>query len=73
MEANPYNGYVHGQTAQPPTARRFVRDGVTVKLAPQPMPATYHGYHDQGFDGSDALNSALDVIGLPFAFISSFF
>jgi hypothetical protein len=65
-------GQPYGQIAQPPTAARYVRDGVTVKLAPQPIPASY-GYQNQGFEGSDPLNSALDLIGLPFAFISSFF
>jgi hypothetical protein len=65
------------QQAPQAQERTYVRDGVTVKLAAppqpaQPMPATYQGKEDS-FAGSDLLNAAADIIGLPFAFISSLF
>lgn len=56
----------------PPSVDRFVRDGVTIKLAPaaagpsQPMP-------EEESAGSDILSTAAEIIGMPFAFISSFF
>ncbi len=58
----------------PPTADRFVRDGVTVKLAP--AAASENPYPDEYRDdssGSDILSAATEIIGLPFAFISSLF
>ena len=58
----------------PPTADRFVRDGVTVKLAPTAAAAS--PYPDEyGYDssGTDILSAATEIIGLPFAFISSLF
>ncbi len=58
----------------PPTADRFVRDGVTIKLAPAAAAET--GYPDEYRDdssGSDILSAATEIIGLPFAFISSLF
>ena len=60
--------------AQPPTTRSFVRDGVTVKLAPRTVPAAYGGYPDEEeFAGSEILSIASEIIGMPFAFISSLF
>jgi len=56
----------------PPSVDRFVRDGVTIKLAPaaagpsQPVP-------EEASAGSDILSTAAEIIGMPFAFISSFF
>ncbi len=53
---------------------RIVRDGVTIKLAPAtagPMVAQ-PPQEDDGF-GSDLFSTAAEIIGLPFAFISSFF
>ncbi len=66
------SGESYSRIAPPPTVRRYVRDGVTVKLAPRPVPASYADSYYQS-DGSDVVSSALDVIGIPFAFISSFF
>jgi hypothetical protein len=57
----------------PATTDRFVRDGVTIKLAPAAAPATGVDPYDEESSGSDILSSAAELIGLPFAFISSFF
>jgi hypothetical protein len=57
--------------AQPPV-RRYVRDGVTVKLAPTD-PSANAGQGAQGESGDDILSAATDILGLPFAFISSLF
>jgi hypothetical protein len=55
-----------------PAARRYVRDGVTVKLAPtEAPPNACQGA--QGESGEDLLSAAADILGLPFAFISSLF
>jgi hypothetical protein len=65
-------GESYGRIIPPQTVRRYVRDGVTVKLAPRTVPESYEeGYYSS--DGSDIVSSALDVIGIPFALISSFF
>lgn len=56
----------------PPTTERFVRDGVTVRLAPTAMPAAYPNPTEEESD-SDLLSTAAEIIGMPFAFISSFF
>ncbi|MEJ2718779.1 MAG: hypothetical protein P8182_16900 [Deltaproteobacteria bacterium] len=62
------------RVAQPPTARSYVRDGVMVKLAPRTVPAAYDGYPEDGeFVGSEILSVATEIIGMPFAFISSLF
>lgn len=58
--------------AIPPTAERFVRDGVTIKLAPAAAPA-YQSYDQEDYGNDDILSAASEIIGLPFAFISSFF
>lgn len=56
----------------PPAADRFVRDGVTIKLAPGAPGAPFPDeYRDDA--GSDLLGAAAEIIGLPFAFISSLF
>lgn len=59
---------------RPPQSERFVRDGVTIRLAPAAAPATamLPDAEDES-SGSDILSSAAEIIGLPFAFISSFF
>jgi len=58
--------------AMPP--RRYVRDGVTVKLAPTDAPAARHPEYDAEREGeSDIFSTATEIIGLPFAFISSLF
>ncbi|MBI5568964.1 MAG: hypothetical protein HY914_03380 [Desulfomonile tiedjei] len=60
--------------ALPPTADRFVRDGVTVKLAPASAGASCPPEYGYGEDtGADILGAAAEIIGLPFAFISSLF
>jgi|SRR5271157_723665 len=62
------------RTAIPPAAAdRFVRDGVTIKLAPAAAPAVPGPDPGEEDSGSDILSSAAEIIGLPFAFISSFF
>jgi hypothetical protein len=57
----------------PAAADRFVRDGVTIKLAPAAAPANAFDPSEEESSGSDILSSAAEIIGLPFAFISSFF
>lgn len=59
--------------AMPPTVDRFVRDGVTVKLAPQAVPAGGYPEYAPESTGDELLNAAAELIGLPFAFISSMF
>jgi len=70
-------GYINTdprRTVIPPAATdRFVRDGVTIKLAPAAAPATGYDPYEEESSGSDILSSAAEIIGLPFAFISSFF
>lgn len=62
------------RVAVPPTTQRFVRDGVTVKLAPASAPGQYPPYpYEEGQQGDDVLSAVSEIIGLPFAFISSFF
>jgi hypothetical protein len=51
---------------------RVVRDGVTVKLAPAAAPADYMEYPEES-SGSDLLSTAVEIIGMPFAFIGSLF
>ncbi len=51
---------------------RVVRDGVTVKLAPAAAPADYFEYPEES-SGSDLLSTAVEIIGMPFAFIGSLF
>lgn len=58
---------------QPPTTQRFVREGVTVKLAPASAPGPYGHPFEQGQAEDDILSAVSEIIGLPFAFISSFF
>jgi hypothetical protein len=59
----------------PPMAERFVRDGVTIKLAPNAAgaEAPYADAYRDDYNGSDILSAATEIIGLPFAFISSLF
>ena len=60
---------------EPGADGRIVRDGVTIKLAPAAAPGPPQPYppaEDESSD-SDLLSSATEIIGLPFAFISSFF
>jgi hypothetical protein len=58
--------------AQPRYTDRVVRDGVTVKLAPASAPVGYPEYLDDN-SGPDILATAVEIIGLPFAFIGSLF
>ncbi len=62
----------HRRVVPPPTTDRFVRDGVTIKLAPKPFQPAYP-YPEEDLEGSDILSAATEIIGLPFAFISSLF
>ncbi|AFM26695.1 hypothetical protein Desti_4056 [Desulfomonile tiedjei DSM 6799] len=57
----------------PPGSDRFVRDGVTIKLAPAAAPANALPYPEEESAGSDLISAAAEIIGMPFAFISSFF
>ncbi len=57
------------------TGERIVRDGVTIKLAPAAAPAdgTYPEYYTEESSASDIFSAAAEIIGMPFAFIGSFF
>jgi hypothetical protein len=55
-----------------PSHGRIVRDGVTVKLAPAAAPQPQEDVREDGA-GSDILSTATEILGLPFAFISSLF
>jgi hypothetical protein len=53
---------------------RIVRDGVTIKLAPAAAgPSSPQPMGEEDGLGSDILSTAAEIIGLPFALISSFF
>jgi hypothetical protein len=56
---------------------RIVRDGVTIKLAPATAPVTapapYESDQRDDSSGSDLFSTAAEIIGMPFAFISSLF
>ncbi len=65
-------GFGGPRSAAAPAPDRFVRDGVTIKLAPAVAPAVYPDSAEES-SGSDILSTAAEIIGLPFAFISSFF
>jgi hypothetical protein len=56
----------------PAYSERVVRNGVTVKLAPRPMHATYQEPEEES-GAADLISAATEIIGLPFAFVSSFF
>jgi hypothetical protein len=58
--------------APPPSAERFVRDGVPIRLAPAAAPAG-QPYPAQESYEDDVFSAATEIITLPFAFISSFF
>ncbi len=69
----------HGVRANVPSSvasgERIVRDGVTIKLAPAAAPAgaVYPDYYTDESSASDLLSAAAEIIGMPFAFIGSFF
>jgi hypothetical protein len=65
MASGPRNSVAPGYTD------RFVRDGVTVKLAPAAAPPQPEVSEDTA--SSDIISAAVEIIGLPFALISSFF
>lgn len=57
----------------PPT-QRYVRDGVTIKLAPSQVAQNPQLRENaEEFGGPDILSVAAEIIGMPFAFISSLF
>lgn len=56
----------------PPGPERFVRDGVTIKLAPAAAEPSYMEAPEESAN-SDILSTAAEILGMPFAFISSFF
>jgi len=74
-ECAPNNLYPETRQAvtYPPTPDRVVRDGVTIKLAPAAAPTSQAYYFDEDGSNSDIFSSAAEILGLPFAFISSFF
>ena len=59
----------------PPSADRIVRDGVTIKLAPAAAPPMDGNPYpeEESSAGSDVINAAAEILGMPFAFLSSFF
>lgn len=59
--------------APPPTADRFVRDGVTIRLAPAAAPPVPPQYQEEPSQNDDLFSAIGEVLGLPLAFISSFF
>lgn len=67
------------RVACPPTTERFVRNGVTVRLAPTAVPPgqypapEYQPEYQEDLAGADLMSVAAEVISLPFAFISSLF
>lgn len=68
---SPGRTYAHGRVTIPPEDR-IVRDGVTIKLTPAAAPVAPREDFNQD-DNSDIIGAAAEIIGLPFAFISSFF
>jgi hypothetical protein len=76
-EAVPERDYMTSEPRRaivpPPTADRFVREGVTIKLAPAGAAPPYPDEYRDDSSGSDILSAATEIIGLPFAFISSLF
>lgn len=80
------NGMPYANSAPRPAlsnhvpADRIVRDGITIKLAPAAAPApvapTMQQYASDSYQensGDDLLSTAAEIIGMPFAFISSLF
>jgi hypothetical protein len=67
----------HGQVSQPAPgpddSERFVRNGVTIKLAPRTAPAGYSPNEYGPSASEEIVSAASEIIGLPFAFISSLF
>ncbi len=62
------------RAVSPEMASRFVREGVTIKLAPRTVLATYpNPQMAEGSTGSELVATVTEIIGLPFAFISSLF
>jgi hypothetical protein len=59
----------------PPAADRIVRDGVTIKLAPAAAPPMDGNPYpeEESSAGSEVINAAAEILGMPFAFLSSFF
>lgn len=77
-QANPYSNRFanpYEEAPQPQQIRSYVRDGVTVRLVPRPGAVTqqFPQREDDQSTGSEVLNTAADILGMPFAFISSFF
>jgi hypothetical protein len=69
----PYMSSAPRTNMLPPTApTRVVRDGVAIRLAPAAAPVSPVDIPDES-SGSDIFSTAAEVLGLPFAFISSFF
>jgi len=60
------------RVAPPAATDRFVRDGVTVKLAPRPGAEAYPASGEE-YDRTDIISAAVEIIGMPFALISSMF
>ncbi len=76
MEPQPLMSEARPRIVPPAMAERFVREGVTIKLAPRTVPAAYPSSHvpDQDSNsGSEFMSTVTEIIGLPFAFVSSLF
>jgi hypothetical protein len=69
------NASIHRPFGSAPSPNRFVRDGVTVKLANPNGPIVGNGgvQPEEDFGDSDIFSAAAEIIGMPFAFISSLF
>jgi hypothetical protein len=74
MEPMPLMSEARPRIVPPEQAERFVREGVTIKLAPRTVPATYpNPQMEDSNSASELVSTMTEIIGLPFAFISSLF
>ncbi len=74
VEPQPLMSEARPRIVPPEMAERFVREGVTIKLAPRTVPAAYPSPHmPESNSGSELVSTVTELIGLPFAFLSSLF
>ncbi|MEW6348010.1 MAG: hypothetical protein AB1646_03040 [Thermodesulfobacteriota bacterium] len=74
MEPQPLMSDARPRIVPPEMAERFVREGVTIKLAPRTVPAAYPNPHvTDSNSASELVSTVTEIIGLPFAFVSSLF
>jgi len=69
----PYMASQPRRMSPPQSPDRIVRDGVTIKLAPAAAPADYAYQDSDENQDPDIFSAAAEILGMPFAFISSFF